>query len=202
MSVSRVSNATAATAVAGLHMVTPTSVVVGSGTGSVSGQGAVTFSGATSVSLDGCFSATYDNYRIVIDSFAASVDGTNPYFRVRSGGSNISLTNYYHAGRRMISWAGASSDMLSAGVNYFAGVEANNDTNAYRNYILDVHNPFKSTNVTMLFNMATQVGGTYYGTGIYCGMYRANTSVDGISLILSTATTGTIRVYGYNNGGA
>jgi hypothetical protein len=184
----------------GLTQVIPTSVAVGSGSASVGANGGVTFTGATSVSLNGCFTANYDNYRIIIDSFASSVDGTNPYFRVRSSGSDISLTNYYHAGRRMISWGGASSDMLSAGVNYFSGIEANNDTNTYRNYILDVQNPFKSTNVTMLFNTATQVGGSYYGTGIYFGMYRANTSVDGISLILSTATSGIVRAYGYNNG--
>jgi len=88
MSVSRVSNATAATAVAGLHMVTPTSVVVGSGTGSVSGQGAITVSGVTSVTINGCFSSLYSNYRLVYD--LAGITGGDIQMRMSNAGTSTS----------------------------------------------------------------------------------------------------------------
>ena len=52
---------------AGLAKIVPSSVAVGSGTGSANSLGTVTFSGASSVSLNGCFSSTYDNYRLMLN---------------------------------------------------------------------------------------------------------------------------------------
>ena len=48
----------AANPLGGLIAIVPTSVAVGSGTGSSSGNGLVTFAGVSSVSLNGVFSAT------------------------------------------------------------------------------------------------------------------------------------------------
>ena len=53
---------------AGLAKIVPTSVAVGSGTGSADSLGNVTFSGASSGSLNGCFTSTYDKYKILISS--------------------------------------------------------------------------------------------------------------------------------------
>lgn len=75
--------------IAGLKLIVPTSVA---GTGvSVSTTGKVTFTTATSISINGCFSATYDNYLIILR-------GTNPNsadirFRLRSSGTD-STTGY------------------------------------------------------------------------------------------------------------
>jgi len=51
----------------GTRLIIPSSVAVGSGSGSVSTSGTVTFSGASSVSINDVFSATYDTYQIVTD---------------------------------------------------------------------------------------------------------------------------------------
>ena len=50
--------------IAGLTLITPSSVA-GSGV-SVSASGKVTFTAATSVSVNGVFSATHDNYLVVV----------------------------------------------------------------------------------------------------------------------------------------
>lgn len=52
----------------GLISMTPTSVSIGSGTGSINADGGVDFSAATSITVNGVFTADYDNYLIVVYS--------------------------------------------------------------------------------------------------------------------------------------
>ena len=59
----------------GMKMVVPTSVAVGSGSGSVDAIGNVTFSSASSISVNNCFTSTYDNYRIIIDFVPSASTG-------------------------------------------------------------------------------------------------------------------------------
>jgi len=49
----------------GMKMIVPSSVAVGSGSGSIATQGTVSFSSASSISLNSCFSSTYDSYKIM-----------------------------------------------------------------------------------------------------------------------------------------
>ena len=51
---------------AGLAKIVPSSVAVGSGSGSFDANGAISFTGASSISINGCFSATYDVYKVLI----------------------------------------------------------------------------------------------------------------------------------------
>ena len=60
------------TAPTGLKLLVPTSVAVGSGTGTANAAGQVTFTGASSVQLNGVFTTTYDNYKIVLNITAIS----------------------------------------------------------------------------------------------------------------------------------
>jgi len=85
--------------VSGLVKIVPTSVAVGSGSGSASALGIVTFSGASSVSLNGVFSSTYKNYRINFDNIIMPVGagGTDMLLRLRANGTNTT-TNYTGAG--------------------------------------------------------------------------------------------------------
>jgi hypothetical protein len=201
MAVSRVSNATAATAVAGLHMVTPTSVVVGSGTGSVAGQGAVTFSGASSVSLNGCFTTNYDNYRIIVTPTA--VTGTNNHlaFRLRSNGTDNSGSNYYF-GALFATATGTSGVNSGNGSNY--GIIGFLSTGAidFSNAIIDLAKPALTTRSTYHFSCYCD-NGTVNFSNQGSGMHYVQSAYDGITVFVNTQTVaGTIRVYGYNNGGA
>jgi len=88
--------------IAGLKLITPSSVA-GSGV-SVSASGKVTFTAATSVSVNGCFDSTYDNYLVVVRYVAASGD---PRFqlRLRAAGTDDAGSNYV---RQVIDANGAS----------------------------------------------------------------------------------------------
>ena len=83
-----------AAAAAGLRMVVPSSVSVGSGSGSVNAAGYVSFNGASSVSLNDVFSSTYDFYKIIVKA-AHSNDG-ELRMRLRVSGSDNSTSNYHY----------------------------------------------------------------------------------------------------------
>jgi hypothetical protein len=200
MSVSRVSNATAATAVAGLHMVTPTSVAVGSGTGSVSGQGAVTFSGANSVSLNGCFSANYNNYRIIFNPTALVGTDSALSFRYRNGGSDISASNY--TGQRIVYFGTTIVASVNVTGNTLQSLSFFDSTTADRYFLnLEVYGPFLSRKKLHRVDISTIANnGTAYGE-THVGWNDTATPVDGFSIFTTgTSISGTIRVYGYNNG--
>ena len=76
----------------GLAPIIPTSVAVGSGTGSVGATGLITFSGVSSVSINGCFTSAYTNYRVVARYTNASTLSAL-YCRLRASGTNA--TNNY-----------------------------------------------------------------------------------------------------------
>ena len=195
MSVSRVSNATAATAVAGLHMVTPTSVTVPSGTGSVSGQGAIALNGVGSgVSINGCFTANYNNYVLSIVG-TNSVD-TSLRFRMRSNGTDNESTNLY-----LTNYLLNNSGSLSAG--YFASTIADFTywyTGAERVVTAEINSPALAKYTTWLTKTGSS-SSAYYN---HQCTHAVNTAYDGFTLFLGGggAFTGTVRIYGYNNGGA
>jgi len=83
-----------AAAAAGSRLIVPTSVAVGSGSGSVGTSGAVTFSGASSISLNGCFSSAYDNYKILLELTGSTNNVAT--MRMRVGGVDNSSANYWN----------------------------------------------------------------------------------------------------------
>lgn len=80
----------------GLVPVIPTSIAVGSGTGTVSSTGQVNINGATSVKLYGVFSDTYKRYKIVLNGYSSSSEWLN--IRFISGVTSNSTAGYYFAG--------------------------------------------------------------------------------------------------------
>ena len=92
----------------GLTQIIPTSITVGSGTGSVSANGSITLTGATNISLINCFSSTYDNYKFIFSGTSATAGNVVSYqiggntsseykfveIQTNSGGSTLTNTNY------------------------------------------------------------------------------------------------------------
>lgn len=73
----------------------PSSVVVGSGTGSAAADGLVTFSGASSVSLNGVFDGVdADWYKIYIELTAVGGSATTAFIRLRTSAPADVTTNY------------------------------------------------------------------------------------------------------------
>jgi hypothetical protein len=179
---------------AGFTQVIPTSIVKGaSGSASVSAGGAVTFSGTESISLNGCFTSTYDNYRII---FAGNTSTHNEISaRYRASGTDDSSSNYFYqvSGRE---GTGAVSSATADTNRIFVGLGSGKASIS-----MDVFEPQKnvySTGISM---------NTYLSPGTNVGLFTiahqndVASVYDGMSFYMTTGTfTGIIRVYGYKNG--
>jgi len=179
-----------AAAAAGLRMVVPTSVAVGSGSGSVDANGAVTFSGASSVSLNGCFSSTYQNYKIVLN---ISASGTSNDLQMRFRVSGTDATTNYNRYGIAVNSAGSTVNYGSGTGQAFFYVNqtSNIDTGAEFN----LYSPFEAIATRIV---ATSSGGT--SPVFMGGRHTTASSYDGFTLYPDTSTvTGTVRVYGYKN---
>lgn len=184
-------------AAAGLKLLTPTSIAIGSGTGSVNVNGSVTFSGASSVSLNGVFSSTYDNYKILFNHSVSAAAGIR--MRLRVSGSD-DTNNVYGTGMYYRQQGGASVGNLSDGFTQsFALI---NDTNSLKGDVsLDLYNPF-TVNETRLTHQTNWQGYSplQYYTNMGGGVFTNTTSFTGFTILTSSNTmTGTVAVYGYKD---
>jgi hypothetical protein len=179
----------------GMKLVVPTSVAVGSGTGSVDTIGNVTFSGASSISLNGCFSSVYDNYKMIItiDSISAAnaLQG-----RLRASGTDLSTTVYkrWYFLVRNAGTSGFGSDTNN--VIYL------NDYGASRKdaFAVEIYNPFRTANQKYFTIPDAQTESSGQGWLSSRTQVDNTTSYDGFSIIPSSGTiTGTVRVYGYKD---
>jgi hypothetical protein len=139
--------------VAGLTQIVPTSVAVGSGSGSVDANGAVTFSAASSISINGCFSSTYDNYRIV---FYNSVPTSSSQSRIRFRRSNADITssNYLYV-RHLHRYYNAvenydAEQIITTSVSIDSGSMSTGGT-YNQNFIIDLYNPLGTNNLKTAF---------------------------------------------------
>lgn len=184
---------------AGLAKIVPSSVAVGSGTGSADSLGTVTFTTVSSVSLNGVFSSTYTNYRIVVmlDASAASAEFD---MRMRVSGSDNSSANYTWTRYGSVGSNGAYSSAYSGtSLSTFfrlVPISGTYSTGA----VIDVIAPFDSSYNTSVFNqggyMDTVTGNWFMGN--MGGIMSVTTSYDGFTIFPNTGNlTGTVSVYGY-----
>jgi hypothetical protein len=151
------------------------------------------FSGVSSANFpDGTFSATYQNYRIVINAILNSGTATL-YGRLRVGGSDNTSSVYQI--QRLIS-SGSSTP-----ASYNSG-----DTTLWDDFgalatvpipqSVDLFQPFEAT--PTVFSSIYKTGSS--GANLRCmtGNHSNSTSFDSLSIIASTGTiTGTMSAYGY-----
>ena len=183
---------------AGLAKIVPSSVAVGSGTGSADTTGTVTFSAVSSVALNGVFSATFRNYRIMFDITANTADATIS-MKYRLNTTDKSAGYYYQLGQ----FTESSSLTYVVANNQTGGfpiceVDAA-DNNHLQVVTLDIFRPFES-----VYTIANQAGFLRNTAGAFSSRNGAleqtnNESFDGINIIASSgAITGAVTIYGYN----
>lgn len=162
-------------------------------------QTLVTGGSATSVSFNNCFSSSYANYRIVIDSFQPSTAARTLFMRMRTSGTDATTNEYYYALAGYFATAAAVSD--------FAGVATSGMTTGLYNSVnslalgsatIDLFNPFAAERT---YGQVHQIGydsNFFYRSGMI--EHNLTTSYDGFTLYLSgtgNITTLRVRVYGY-----
>jgi len=147
-------------------------------------------SGVSSVTVSNAFSATYDNYKVIVNGGVSSALST---WRLTFGAT---ATGYYYAWGAY-TYAGAAVNQSGANaayVQYLAGGSGNNNNGNF-----DVYNPFLAKN-TGYSGPAFQYNTGEFG-GFTAGFLNDSTSYTAFTLTpgSGTITGGTIRVYGYQN---
>jgi len=177
--------------VGGLTLCTPTSIANAGGTATLA-NGTVSFSGAlTSVSLNGVFTATYDNYRIIVNTLpSANADGT---FRLRAAGTDNSTASSYIAQRLTAS----STTLTGARTTADSWGIYQHNTTRYNQHTMEIARPFV-VGTTAIQNLTTSSDtGAYLAN--YVGTHNQSVSYDGFTLFAGGAANmeGTLTVYGY-----
>ena len=151
------------------------------------------FSAVSSVSINNCFSATYDNYRIVCDYTTGTSGGIVTNFRFRTASTDNTAAVYQLRGADV----GALTSISLNDQNLAAMTTARDGGNAM---VLDVVNPFATryTHCPFSVHSATITVIALARFGVMS--HLSATSFDGFSIISASSTiTGTVRVYGLRN---
>ena len=158
-----------------------------------------TFTTATNFSLPAnTFSATYKNYRILINITATTADATFT-MRLRAAGTDSTGSNYQF-GFYGITGTGAADSASSAGTTSWTVGEIDL-ANPFYTCALDIMQPqataFTSALGGMAFIEEPAVYSVYRAGGAWL---QLTTSFDSLTFISSVASsiTGTYRVYGYS----
>lgn len=148
-------------------------------------------SAVSSVTVSDAFSATYDNYRIIVTGGSASTSLT---LALTLGSTN---TGYYNSGQYTTF---GSSTIVGFGNNNAASIALGGDGSADGlNSVIEVYNPFLSKTTTFRCTYITnRTSGVFVDGGAFL---NNTTSYTAFTLTCSTGTItgGTIRVYGYAN---
>jgi hypothetical protein len=154
-----------------------------------------TMSATATLNINNCFSASYINYKIIINNTSASV-GDYMNLKLRVSGSDSS-TNYYGWLQRNFS-DNASQPTQTGNVNNGSQFEITGfSTNC--NAVIEILNPFTAapTGLSSVSNMYDS-GNTRNISQTAQSQHSAATSYDGFSLIPASGTlTGTVYIYGY-----
>lgn len=157
-------------------------------------SGTVSFSSSTTIAIDGCFSSTYRNYKIIVESTGTS---SNLNANLRASGSDVTTSNYDKTEILARNATVASSTLVAQSNWNFMGVG-----NTLIQADMDLSGPFLAVPTTAISragvhsNPAVQNTSNAFIQGYLS--HRLSTSYDGIKFTYSAAQSGTVRVYGYN----
>jgi hypothetical protein len=155
------------------------------------------FSATTSATINNCFSSTYDNYRIILNTTAGTgTTGGTINWQTRNGGTTDTSSVYSWNGI-ILTYGGAVT--VTQEVSQPAGVLGRGDIaspGGWAQTSLDVYLPFLAnyTSVSVSNQGISSSVDTYSNL---TGKRRTASSHDGIAFTFQANTTGTIYVYGY-----
>jgi hypothetical protein len=150
-------------------------------------------SAVASQSVNSVFSATYDNYLLVISGITGNGTMTVD-LRLRASGTD-STANYYWG----IALTNASATSIPSGGNNAGTYRLMNVTANKRGFVnLNIEDPFLASDTLFNGSLTGEFSGSVAG-GESGGLHTAATSYDGFTILSGGGTiTGTVSVYGYN----
>lgn len=154
-------------------------------------------SAVANIAFNNCFSATYSNYKIIIENLSQSV-GANSQFRLRVGGVDTVGTGYYTE-RYEVNASGITGVDVG-GVGYWSPSYIGSTADG-SSMSIDIYRPFAAASTAANYQ-STRTDSTTNIYGIGGSMFHNGaTSFDGFNIVPAsgTVTCTNIRVYGYSN---
>jgi hypothetical protein len=156
------------------------------------------FSGVSSQSVNDVFSATYTNYRIVLNVTSNTSGAADIVLRMRIAGADNSTAGNYrwsgvYAGSNATTVAGVNSGGGESGFR-FSGIT----NEGYAS--IDLYNPFESFR-TGFTGLSSYIDSTPISYSFFrCGVMTVTTSYTGFTFFPAVAgnITGTVSIFGYN----
>jgi len=155
-----------------------------------------TFSAVASQAVNNVFSATYDDYRIMLDITTGTSDAI-VYMKMRTGGIDNSLLYYY----AFPGFTSANAANNSNSFNVITGwdlIEIDSATSDLYSFNGDIMKPFLAKPTKLIGQKAstTPTGTPYAQSG--SAVHNVSTSFPSFNLIASAGNiSGTVKVYGY-----
>lgn len=149
------------------------------------------FSSSSSVVVDGCFSSTYDNYKVLFSGYSAS-GLVSVSLQYRVGGGNATGSDYYNRG--WYNFGTLTGYAPAAQVSWYL-VDVSSTSTSPGTFVADILNPNLAVRTT---GTATGMEPANYYAYNFTNTHAVATAYTGFRLIPSSSTiTGTVTVFGY-----
>ena len=174
----------------GMVLVSPTSITHSGTSATLGANGQVTFTAVTSLSLNGCFTADFDNYVVVIRG-VDSADHNAWYARLRASGSDASGSDY--TTQYLIAAGTTVAGARDSSFTYMTFAPTSDDARTGNTVYL--YGPFLAQPTAVRCVSARGTSGAVIRD--YASTHSLSTSYDGITLYPSSDNqTGELAVYG------
>jgi hypothetical protein len=158
---------------------------------------ASTFSGVTAVNFDNVFSASYRNYKVVIDDVLNASGPNDLLYRLRNGGVDRTDSNYNWTNQLNAIGTGVLTNSSASGLTsgYFGGSRVGSELKISATF----YSPFANVRTFIQSTGAAYVGNTTHFTDCL-NLYQTVNQNDGFSLISASGNiSGKIEIYGYRS---
>ena len=145
--------------------------------------------GVSSLQIDGVFSATYQNYRVIVNTTSQTA-AAEMRLRVRAGGTALTASQYL---RQDLNGTGGTASAAALTYSYMR--MTNGTTATESNFCFDFLSPFEARRAYMtgLFAQPGSISATNY-------IINNSNAYDGIEIFPASGTfVSSLRVYGYLN---
>jgi len=160
-----------------------------------------TVTSSTAANIDSVFSATYDNYRIIISDITSSGSEEGFYMRLRVGGVTNSAAEYDHQEFRIYSTGTLANAGANGATEYYLWAAGTSPANHAGACIIDITQPFLAKPTTVLVTSHVYdaaISAYMYNT--VGGSHSVSSSFDGFRIFgTSTSVAYKYKIYGYAN---
>lgn len=151
------------------------------------------FSGVASTSVNNVFNATYENYRIVIETTASSGNFLN--LKLRAAGTDNSTANYTWG---MVNVTNGAAAFQLAGSALTTGWSILRPSTTRSACSFDVYSPALAQQTMFTGTQSYNDGATIAAAGAIGGFHSVSSAFDGFTLSHAGNITGKVCIYGYN----